>query len=131
MFFSFNCVIINVYGPNEVGLRKELWNLLVRLKSKFLGPWCLGGDFNEIEIISERIGCSRRDRGTKDFNDMIEQLELIDMPMLGRKFTWCNSQDRAKWSRLDRFLLNHEWVQNFNLNFGAFLDCYLTTVLLY
>lgn len=45
---------------------------------------------------------------------MIEQLELIDMPMLGRKLTWCNSQARDKWSRIDRFLLNYEWVQNFN-----------------
>lgn len=34
--------------------------------------------------------------------------------MLGRKFTWCNSQTREKWSRIDRFLLNYEWLQNFN-----------------
>lgn len=45
---------------------------------------------------------------------MIDQLEMIDLPMLGRKFTWCNSQIREKWSRIDRFLLNHEWLQNFN-----------------
>ncbi|XP_028102837.1 uncharacterized protein LOC114302072 [Camellia sinensis] len=49
----------------------------------------------------------------RDFNNMIERLELIDMPMLGRKFTWCNSQARERWSRIDKFLLTYEWVQNF------------------
>ncbi|XP_028082885.1 uncharacterized protein LOC114284188 [Camellia sinensis] len=114
IFHSFECVIINVYGPNEVAKRREVWECLIRLKSIFLGLWCLGGDFNEIRTISERIGCFRRYRGMRDFNYMIAQLELMDMPMLGRKFTWCNSQDREKWSRLDRFLLNHDWVQTFN-----------------
>ncbi|XP_028080504.1 uncharacterized protein LOC114282068 [Camellia sinensis] len=114
LFSSFDCVIINVYGSNEVAKRKETWDVLARLKSNFLGPWCMGGDFNEIKNISERIGCSRRDRGMRDFNNMIAQLELIDIPMLGRKFTWCNSQVREKWSRIDRFLLNYEWVQNFS-----------------
>ncbi|XP_028078606.1 uncharacterized protein LOC114280437 [Camellia sinensis] len=114
LFSSFDCVIINVYGSNEVAKRKETWDVLVRLKSNFLGPCCMGGDFNEIKNISERIGCSRRDRGMRDFNNMIAQLELIDIPMLGKKFTWCNSQVREKWSRIDRFLLNYEWVQNFS-----------------
>ncbi|GMP96923.1 hypothetical protein CsSME_00045353 [Camellia sinensis var. sinensis] len=72
------------------------------------------GDFNEIRNTDKRIGCSRRDRGMRAFNSMVEQLELIDLPMLGRKFTWCNSQTREKWSRIDRFLLNYEWLQNFN-----------------
>ncbi|CAL5414539.1 unnamed protein product [Camellia sinensis] len=122
LFSSFDCVIINVYGPNEVVKRKETWDSLVRLKSSFLGPWCLEGDFNEIRSISERIGCSRRDRGIRDFNNMIDQLELIDMPTLGRKFTWCNSQARGKWSRIDidRFLLNYEWVHNFSFKLWGF-----------
>lgn len=73
------------------------------------------GDFNEIRNLSERVGCSSRDRGMRDFNTMTEQMDLMDMPMLGRKFTWCNSQDRANWSRIDRFLVHHEWIQNFSL----------------
>lgn len=70
VFYSFDCVIINVCGPNEVVKRKETWDSLVSLKSSFLGPWCMGGDFNEIKSILERIGCSRRDRGMKDLNNI-------------------------------------------------------------
>ncbi|XP_028053162.1 uncharacterized protein LOC114257580 [Camellia sinensis] len=88
LFFSFNCVIVNVYSSLEVVKRKELWVSLTRLKSLFLGPWCMGGDFNEIRNIAERIGCSRKDRGMRDLNDLVEQLKLIDLPMLGKKFTW-------------------------------------------
>lgn len=114
-FSSFNCVVVNVYGPLDVAKRQEVWDIFARLKTNFLGLWCMGGDFNEIRNISERIGCSRRDRGMRDFNSMIDQLELFDVPMLGRKFTWCNSQIREKWSRIDRFLLDPEWLENFNL----------------
>lgn len=39
---------------------------------------------------------------------MIDQLELADLPMFGRKFTWGNSQEEERWSRLDRFLINPE-----------------------
>ncbi|KAL7243069.1 hypothetical protein ACSBR1_015475 [Camellia fascicularis] len=34
--------------------------------------------------------------------------------MFGRKFTWGNSQEGERWSRLDRFLVNPEWLYNFN-----------------
>ncbi|XP_028104621.1 uncharacterized protein LOC114303668 [Camellia sinensis] len=67
-----------------------------------------------VRNISERNGCYRRDRGIRDFNDFIDNLEVCDMHMMGRKFTWCNSQEGERWSRIDRFLLTPEWVQNFN-----------------
>ncbi|CAL5358449.1 unnamed protein product [Camellia sinensis] len=61
-------------------------------------------------VVVNVYGCSRMDRGMREFNAMIDQLELIDLPMLGRNFTWSNSQDGERWSRLDRFLLNTDWV---------------------
>ncbi|XP_028104164.1 uncharacterized protein LOC114303229 [Camellia sinensis] len=79
LFSSFPCVIVNVYAPNDVVKRQELWASLVNLKPNFPGPWCLGGDFNEIRNLSERVGCSNRDRGMRDFNTMIEQMDLLDI----------------------------------------------------
>lgn len=67
----------------------------------------MGSDFNEIRNVNERQGCSNRERGMKDFNKFIEDLELVDLQLLGRKFTWSNSQDGEKWSRIDRFLLEY------------------------
>ncbi|XP_028052793.1 uncharacterized protein LOC114257220 [Camellia sinensis] len=111
---TFECTIVNVYAPNEVGSRCKFWDSLLKLKSEFPKPWCLGGDLNEIRNIGERVGCSRRDKGMRDLNSFIESCELHDLPLLGRKFTWCNAQDGEKWSRIDRILLNPEWLLRYN-----------------
>ncbi|XP_028062045.1 uncharacterized protein LOC114265423 [Camellia sinensis] len=115
LFSNLACVIVNVYGPTDGASRKRLWETLKNLKKSFVAPWCLGGDFNEVRYASERAGCSHRSGGMKDFNEFIDSMEVCDLPMLGRKFTWCNSQEGAKWSRLDRFFLSPDWLQKFNL----------------
>ncbi|CAL5344813.1 unnamed protein product [Camellia sinensis] len=53
--------------------------------------------------------------GMKDFNELIDKLELVDMPMLGRQFTWCNAMDGDRWSRIDRFLIDPRWLEEFKL----------------
>lgn len=79
----------------------------------------MGGDFNEIKNVEERKGCSRKDRGMRDFNNFMSKLEVSDLPMLGRQFTWSNSQDGARWSRLDRFMFNPEWLVKFKFKLSG------------
>jgi hypothetical protein len=38
------------------------------------------------------------------------QLELVDIPLLGRKFTWYHASGRLM-SRIDRVLISDEWAQ--------------------
>ncbi|XP_028116127.1 uncharacterized protein LOC114313894 [Camellia sinensis] len=93
---------------------KQIWSFE---KMEFMGAdtegTTGGGDFNEITYISERNGCSRMERGMTDFNGLIDQLSLVDLPMLGRSFTWCNDQDGERWSRIDRFLLDSRWFEEY------------------
>lgn len=110
---NFECVILNIYAPNDVSSRATFWDSLCNLKSEFPKPWCLDGDFNEIKNVEERKGCSRRDRGMRDFYNFMSKLEVSDLPMLGWQFTWSNSQDEARWSRLDRFMFNPKWLVKF------------------
>ncbi|XP_028087668.1 uncharacterized protein LOC114288359 [Camellia sinensis] len=112
---DFNCVLVNVHAPNEVNEISRFWNVLYGLRSSFCYFWCLAGDFNEIQNLGERRGCSRRDRGMKDFNLFIEHMELLDLPMLGRQFTWCNSNEGERWSRIDKVLMSTEWVERLKL----------------
>ncbi|XP_028120245.1 uncharacterized protein LOC114317682 [Camellia sinensis] len=51
----------------------------------------------------------------REFNAFIDSCELTDIPMAGRKYTWCNNQESARWSRIDRFLLDPEWMVSFNI----------------
>lgn len=75
----------------------------------------MGGDLNEIRNIEERQGYSRRDAGMRDFNNSVDAMEFVDLQMISRVFTWSNFQENEKWSRIDRFLLDPEWVVRFNL----------------
>ncbi|XP_028074483.1 uncharacterized protein LOC114276846 [Camellia sinensis] len=111
---SFQCSLVNIYAPNEVLGRRQLWKSLVGIHHHFPNPWCVGGDFNEIRFMGERKGCLSRDRGMKDFNELVEKLELTDMPLLGRQYTWFNAMDGNRWRRIDRFLLDVKWLEKFS-----------------
>ncbi|KAL7220385.1 hypothetical protein ACSBR2_013299 [Camellia fascicularis] len=106
---SFECVIVNIYAPNK--------DSLVNVHPHYPNPWCVGGD-NKIKYMSERKGCLRRDRGMKDFNEFVEKMELTDMSMLGRQYTWCNALERDRWNRIDRFislLNNGDYLKQFQI----------------
>ncbi|KAL7179164.1 hypothetical protein ACSBR1_042533 [Camellia fascicularis] len=112
----FECVIANAYALNKIECKSNLWKSICNMKSIILQPRCLRRDFNKIKQLGERVRCSRRDRDTKDFNEFIESMEVTDLPMLGRKFIWCNAANGEKWSRIDRFLLSSEWLECFKFN---------------
>ncbi|XP_078165205.1 uncharacterized protein LOC144559911 [Carex rostrata] len=42
-----------------------------------------------------------------DFN--IDDLELLDVPLIGRKFTWSSKRSQPTFSRLDRVLISPHW----------------------
>lgn len=44
----FQCTLVNIYAPNEVLRRRQLWDSLVNIHPHFPNPWCVGGDINEI-----------------------------------------------------------------------------------
>jgi hypothetical protein len=45
-----------VYGPNDDGERRVLWNEMAGLMSWWDRLWCFGGDFNVVRFPSERSG---------------------------------------------------------------------------
>jgi hypothetical protein len=49
------------------------------------------------------------------FNAVIDSLDLHEMEMSGRKFTWANSRRVPTYERLDRVLVNTDWEQKFPL----------------
>jgi hypothetical protein len=44
-----------------------------------------------------------------EFNNFIEDLELVDLPLLGRRFTW-HQVNGSAMSRIDRVLISDEWA---------------------
>jgi hypothetical protein len=50
---------------------------------------------------------SRREE-MAEFDSFISETELVDLPLIGRKFTW-SKLDGSSMSRIDRFLLTENW----------------------
>ncbi|XP_045831090.1 uncharacterized protein LOC123922415 [Trifolium pratense] len=97
-------LVANVYAPCDDGAKQILWDsLTVRLLSLVGKMVCVCGDFNAVKSVDERRS-SRGGQRSLDhvpFNRFIEDNTLIDLPLIGRKFTWFKG-DGFTMSRLDR-----------------------------
>lgn len=49
-----------------------------------------------------------------EFRNWVNELELVDPPLLGKKFTWYRA-DGSAMSRLDMFLFSEEWVMEWKV----------------
>ncbi|XP_058185619.1 uncharacterized protein LOC131302843 [Rhododendron vialii] len=112
---NVECIMVNIYAPNDAHSRREVWNDVCTLKSQSQLPWCIGGDVNEINVTGKRSSCTRLDRGMRDFIQFIDNLEVVNSLMIGRRFTWSNFQDSAVHSRLDRFLMSMDFLHHFKM----------------
>ncbi|XP_074291050.1 uncharacterized protein LOC141617806 [Silene latifolia] len=101
-----------IYAFNDVQDRKGLWNRLAYFKSLINGPWIVCGDFNTVLSPCERLGGQSTDEEIADFQECVDCCNLVDIAATGSFFTWNNKQEAATrvYSRLDRALVNHEWV---------------------
>ncbi|GKV17381.1 hypothetical protein SLEP1_g27896 [Rubroshorea leprosula] len=102
--------IINIYSPCDLAGKRALWAALKILILENGGNWCLMGDFNAVRNEQEWRGGSIR-RDMPEFDQFISECGLVDLPLIGRKFTW-HQTNGAAMSRLDRFLLSEEWCLN-------------------
>ncbi|XP_057418110.1 uncharacterized protein LOC130712288 [Lotus japonicus] len=127
---SETSAIVNIYSSCRLEEKRAMWRELVEWKNRSpISLWCLGGDFNSVRAEEERrgvatnIGSQRRD--IAEFNRFIEEMELLDLPLSGRKYTWYRPNGQAQ-SRIDRFLLSPEWLANWphsaQIGFDSFVQ---------
>lgn len=88
-----------------------MWGVLNDLKSQINSPWIIGGDFNVVHCRSERSSCKGVEKGSWEFNRFINSCKLVDLQLVGMKFTWFGLNNKR--SRLDRFLLDEFWLIQF------------------
>ncbi|KAL8483186.1 hypothetical protein ACS0TY_026022 [Phlomoides rotata] len=103
--------LINIYAKNDAKGQQLLWDELYDwLAIKADDLWCLCGDFNTTLDLTDRKGGSRLkvDYRSKQFFKFVLELDLVDLPLLRRKFTWYKDNG-GSCSRIDRFLISVSW----------------------
>ncbi|XP_058725579.1 uncharacterized protein LOC131596860 [Vicia villosa] len=109
--------LVNVYASCVNSNRRVTWKKLVEYSRKFQqGDWCVGGNFNAVSAQEERVGVagSRHRKEISQFQDFITEMKLVDIPTIGGKYTWFNSNGKSM-SRIDRFLLSESFIEDWNI----------------
>lgn len=110
---NLRCGFGNIYAPNDDAEREVFWAELQSVIVDASVPWMLMGDFNVVRSAEEKIGMTLNQAALNVFSDFIENLGLIDLPLVGGKFTWCSNREMATVCRLDRFLVAPELLNAF------------------
>ncbi|RVW93100.1 putative ribonuclease H protein [Vitis vinifera] len=106
-------VFTGVYGPFTKEDRESLWDEFGAIRGIWGEPWCVGGDFNIILSQGERSKQGRVTSAMRRFAQVIDDLELVDLPLQGGSFTWSGGLHNQAWARLDRFLVSSSWLDQF------------------
>ncbi|WKA06292.1 hypothetical protein VitviT2T_024196 [Vitis vinifera] len=111
---GFRWIFSGVYGPTMKRNRELLWEELGNIRGLWNDPWCIGGDFNMIRFPNERRRGGRLSPSMRRFSEVIDDLDLRDLPLQGGPFTWSGGLNNQTMSRLDRFLVSEDWESHFN-----------------
>ncbi|RVW32756.1 hypothetical protein CK203_086353 [Vitis vinifera] len=76
-------VFTGVYGPFNKKDRECLWEELGAVRGLWGDPWCVGGDFNVTLAQGERSRQGRVTPAMRRFAQVMDDLELIDLPLQG------------------------------------------------
>jgi exonuclease III len=105
---------VEVYGAAQPEFKEKFLTELDEHAEKSL-PLLVGGDFNINRNPNEKNNDNYDDRWPFLFNAIINGLNLREIEMSGRKFTWASSKSVPTYEKLDSVLASMEWEQKFPL----------------
>uniref|UniRef100_A0A2N9FNM3 Reverse transcriptase domain-containing protein n=1 Tax=Fagus sylvatica TaxID=28930 RepID=A0A2N9FNM3_FAGSY len=106
-----------VYASNDGIVRRELWHSLDCFRKTFAqSPWLVAGDFNVVKSPNEKLGGCILSGYENEFLQCVNSFEVDDYPAIGCFFTWSNKRDEDQFTakKLDRVLVNNDWLCNHN-----------------
>ena len=106
---GFDWALVVVYGAAQPELKLDFLADLVRICGNEQLPVLVGGDFNIIRRKEEKNNDNFDGRWSFMFNTIIESLDLREIELSGREFTWANSLPIPTFEKLDRVLASIEW----------------------
>ena len=112
---GFEWALVAVYGAAQDQHKQEFLAELARICEQGSKPILIGGDFNILRRKEEKSNDNFNSRWPLLFNAIIESLDLKEIHLSGRQYTWVSRRDTPTYEKLDRVLSNVEWEQKFPL----------------
>jgi len=112
---DFKFFLLSIYGPAQLEHKSLFLSELVRVCSNETLPIIMGGDFNIIRSLSEKNNANYSDRWPFLFNAVIDSLNLRELELTGRKFTWANNLHNQTFEKLDRILVCTDFESKYPL----------------
>ncbi|XP_074301301.1 uncharacterized protein LOC141632678 [Silene latifolia] len=112
-----------VYGSNDAAERNALWAGMEAASTP--NPWLVIGNFNVVRCPAEKLGPHPPILNEMmDFNSCLISCNLDDIAGTGADMTWTNKQDPLTrvWSKLDRALVNQQWISSFPTSNALFME---------
>jgi endonuclease/exonuclease/phosphatase family metal-dependent hydrolase len=110
---NFEWKMLVVYSAAQESEKESFLSELARLCDSESVPLLVGGDFNIIRNQKEKNNNRYNDRWSSLFNVVINSLDLRELELSGRQFTWANNLQVPKYEKLDRILVSTEWELKF------------------
>jgi hypothetical protein len=110
---NFEWCFIAIYGAAQDHDKEKFLSELVRMGDIVDTPILVGGDFNIIRCRSEKNNNTYTDRCPSLFNAVINSLNLRELQLSGRHFTWANNLQTLTFEKLDMILDSTEWEVKF------------------
>uniref|UniRef100_A0A2N9J3H3 Reverse transcriptase domain-containing protein n=1 Tax=Fagus sylvatica TaxID=28930 RepID=A0A2N9J3H3_FAGSY len=105
-----------IYASNDGMNRRALWSDLEAFQNSICdSPWLLAGDFNVIKDPSQKLGNMILNSYEQEFLACTEFIGVEDHPAVGCYYTWTNRREDGVFvmKKLDRVLVNHQWLHLF------------------
>jgi hypothetical protein len=114
-----------VYGPQAEADKIAFLAELRDIRGIHRAPWALCGDFNMIYRDEDKNNGNLNRRMMGRFRRFLNDCELKEIYLHGRRYTWSNERDTPTLVRLDRVFTKVDWEEMFG---SCMLRCLATVV---
>jgi hypothetical protein len=104
---------VSIYGPCVDPARSIFISWFRSLDIPEGENYIILGDFNFYRSLENRNRSGGNFQDTLIFNEAIDHLGLVELPLKGRGFTWSNMQADPLLEQLDWFFTSVNWTTNF------------------
>jgi hypothetical protein len=110
---NFVWSLVAIYSVAHDEFKADFLRKLVNLAKYNPHPILIGGDFNFLRFHHEKSRYHFDCHWPFLFNIVIDSLDLPEVSMVGRQFTWANSLVDPTYEKLDRVLMDTDWEYNY------------------